>query len=118
MHERKGWDVNENMLLQTDAFEQRSQMPEEHVYALLDTIRHAIMAGFKRSRNSTSGNDPIYPEVVLAMGLRFTGIIITVFDLSDLYGMSESSVKRYINMFFNVVDFNTDLAEIIERNLV
>ena len=110
MHERKGWDVNENMLLQTDAFEQRFQMPEEHVYALLDTIRHAIMAGFKRSRNSTSGNDPIYPEVVLAMGLRFTGIGSTAFDLADLYGMSELSVKRCIIMFLDAVNLNTDLA--------
>ena len=45
------------------------------------------------------------------MGLCFTDIGSTVFGLADLYDMSESSVKRCINMCLDTVDFNTDLAE-------
>jgi len=111
-HDRKQWDAHEDMLLQTDAFDQRFRMPEEHFYPLLDAIRDAITVDFKRSRNSTGGNDPIYPEVVIVMGLRFTGLGSTIFDLADLYGMSESSVQRCVNMFLDAIDFNTDLAEL------
>jgi len=111
-HDRKQWDSHEDMLLQTDAFDQRFRMPEEHFYPLLDAIRDAITVDFKRSRNSTGGNDPIYPEVVIVMGLRFTGLGSTIFDLADLYGMSESSVQRCVNMFLDAIDFNTDLAEL------
>jgi hypothetical protein len=52
-----------------------------------------------RSRNSTGGNDPIYPEVILAIGLRFVGLGDTIAALMDIYGTSRSSTKRAINMF-------------------
>ena len=52
-----------------------------------------------------------YAEVVLGMGLRFIGIVSTIFDLAYLYSMAESLVKRCISMFFDVVDSNTDLAK-------
>ena len=59
-------------------------MPKEYVYVLLDTVSDTIMVDLKSSRTSTEGNDQLYPEVVLAMRLRFTGIESTVFDLADL----------------------------------
>ena len=85
-------------------------MPEEHFYVLLDATRDAITVDFKRWRNSTGGNDPLYPEVVLAMGFLFTDIESTAFDLADLYDMSELLVVRCIDMILDAVDFNTDLA--------
>ena len=45
------------------------------------------------------------------MGLYFTGIGSTVFDLADLYGLSQSPVQSCINMFLDAVNFNTYLVE-------
>ena len=87
-------------------------MPPDHFDILLDNIREAISVDFARSANSTAGNDPIYPEIVLAMGLRFVGIGSTIPDLADIYGMSDASARRVINMFLDAIDYNTDFAEL------
>jgi len=77
-----------------------------------ECIRKVITVDFIKSRASTSGNEPIFPEIVLAIGLRFVGLGSTVADLADVYGVSEPSVKRCINMFLNAVDYNTDIPEL------
>ncbi len=48
-------------------------MSEETFLILLETICDDITANYVKSRNATSGNDPIYPELVLASGLEFMG---------------------------------------------
>ena len=72
---------------------------------LFDALDDAITVSYVKSWASTDGNDPIYPEVVMACGLRFLALNDSPQTLSDLYGMSVSSAKRVINMFLDAVDY-------------
>ncbi len=84
-----------------------------HIFDHLhDAIKEYISVDFKRSMVSTQENDPIYPELVMACGLRFLGLDSNISDLKDTYGMLKSSVKQVINMFFAAVDNNTDCSEL------
>ena len=78
--------------------------------SLLEALEEALTVSFAKSRASTDGNDPIYPEIIMACGLRFLALGDNPATLSDLYGMSVSSAKRVINMFLDAVDFNTSFA--------
>ena len=110
-HARKDWAEHVEALLNTGCFDQRFHMPKPHFDHLLEELRAAVTVDFARSRASTGGNDPIYPEVVIAVGLRFLGVGDTVAGLADVYGMSDDSVRRCINMFLEAVDFNEDCVE-------
>ena len=90
-------------------------MPKAHFDNLLAAIRPAITVDYMRSSNSTSGNDPIYPEIILGMGLRFIGLGSALQDLADLYGMSLPSARRAINAFLDAIDYNTELEELQVR---
>ena len=103
IHERKDWYGHADQLIQTNEFINRFRMPKDHFESLLDAIRDAITVDFMRSVQSTKGNDPIYPEVILAMGLRFVGLGSTVPDLANLYSMSISSARCVINMLITAL---------------
>ena len=45
----------------------------------------------KHSVSSTLGNEPIYPEVIVAVGLRFVGCGDTHTSLADAYVMPDAS---------------------------
>jgi hypothetical protein len=57
---------------------------------------------FTKSQNSTQGNDPIFPELILATGLRFLGGSSHK-NLKDMFGMSINSVKRVIKMLLAAI---------------
>ena len=114
-HHRKCWQEHRDMLIETDQFANRFRMPPEHWDYLLEGIRDAITVDYEKSRESTGGNDPIYPEIIMAMGLRFLGLGSTPADLADLYGMSMTSCRRCLNMFLNAIDYNTELPELQVR---
>jgi hypothetical protein len=48
-------------------------MPLSAVNYLIDELRKPLKVSVKHSVSSTSGNEPIYPEVIVAVGLRFLG---------------------------------------------
>eukprot|EP00957_Ditylum_brightwellii_P126758 9662128-Ditylum_brightwellii.AAC.1 len=70
------WEEHVQMLKYTDDFEGTYRMSIEALYTLLDAIREDLTLSFAKSVCSTSGNKPIYPELILAMGLRFDPIQI------------------------------------------
>ena len=94
------------MLVATKEFHNRFRMNRDEFEYLFDALEDAITVSFVKSMASTDGNDLIYPEVVMACGLRFLALNDSPQTLSDLYGMSVSSAKRVINMFLDAVDFN------------
>jgi hypothetical protein len=55
-----------------------------------------------RSRASTEGNEPIYHELIAGAGLRFLGGADKA-SLSEIFGISDSSTLRIIDMFLNAV---------------
>ena len=75
--------------------------------SLLEALRDEITVSVKHSMSATCGNEAIYPEVIIACGLRFlSGDTIT--SVADVYGISTESTRRVINLFLDAVDFNTE----------
>ena len=111
-HRRADWNYHRHMLSYTGRFENRFRMEENHFDRLLDELRTPLTVSFKHSLSSTSGNQPIAPEVILACGLRFLGLGENPPGLADTYGMSVSSAKRVIRMFLNAVDYNTTCPDL------
>ena len=85
------------MLEHTGHFSQRYRMKMAWFTHLLDALADAITVDYSRSRLSIGSNDPIYPEIVLAIGLRFVGQGSTVADLADVYGSSQKYNYRSIS---------------------
>ena len=86
-YRRCNWESHIQMLTATNGFENRFRMPKDNFNYLLEAIRECITVDFLRSMNSTGGNDPIYPEMVMAMGLRFLGLgsaILTLWLLESM----------------------------------
>jgi hypothetical protein len=104
-HQRLNWDEHVQKLRHTQEFSTYYHMSEETFSILLETIRDDITANHIKSKNSTSGNDPIYPELVLASGLEFMGGCAYK-HIALIYGMSLSSAKRIVCKFWNAVIFN------------
>lgn len=112
-HARHTWGMEEEYLDGIpNGFEDDMRMPKDHFLYLLDGIRDCLTVDERRSMMSTQGNHPISPEIILCIGIRYLGQPTTVADLARMYGMSKSSIKRVLKMFFNAIEFNTDLPEL------
>ena len=68
---RVNWDEHIERLVHNNKIEQRFRMPLSAVNYLIDELREPLTVSVKHSVSSTSGNEPIYPEVIVAVGLRF-----------------------------------------------
>ena len=75
------------MLRHVNDFDGTYRMSEHAFNVLLEGIRDEITVNILQSNRSTSGNEPIYPEIILAMCLRLL-IGDSVRVLADLYGVS------------------------------
>ena len=91
------WANHLQMLRHVNDFEGTYPMSEHSFNVLLDGIREGITVSFLQSNRSTSGNEPIYLELILAMCLRFL-IGDSVRALVHLYGVSMPSYKQVIKM--------------------
>ena len=56
-----------------------------------------------KSRQSTGGNDPIIPRMIVAMGLRYLGGE-ELKSIADMFGTSIGSANRVTNVFLDAVD--------------
>ena len=91
------------MLRHVNDFDGTYRMNEDAFNTLLEGIRGEITVSFLQSNRSTSGNEPIYPEIILAMCLRFLiGNLVMV--LAHLYGVSILSCRRIIKMALHAID--------------
>ena len=105
------------MLEYTDNFEGTYRMSIEAFYTLLDAVREDLTLSFVQSACSTLRNKPIYPDLILAMGLRFlTGDSVRV--LHQLFGVSRSTARHLINLMLDTIDTNTRFDPIQIRLLV
>jgi hypothetical protein len=89
-------------LRHTQEFSTYYHMSEETFHILLEKIRDDITVDYIKSKNSTNGNDPIYPELVLAAGLEFMGGCAYK-HIALIYGMSKSSAKRVVRKFWDAM---------------
>ena len=98
-HDRKEWSKHVDMLLQTNEFHKRFRMSYNDFESSVEALEEALTVSYAKVRVSTDGNDPIYPEIIMACGIRFLALGDNPAALSNLYGMSVSSAKRVINSF-------------------
>ncbi|KAL3761004.1 hypothetical protein ACHAWU_004624 [Discostella pseudostelligera] len=111
-YDRTDWWRHAENLVKTNRFHKQHRMPKEHFDYLVDALRDCLTVDRLRSMNSTSGNEPIIPEMIVACGLRYLGLASNPYDLSQIYGISDSSVHRCINSFMDAIDFNTECKEL------
>ena len=111
-YDRVDWDRHTEQLIKTKRFHKQYRMPKHHFDYLVDALRDCLTVDRLRSMNSTGGNEPITPEIIVGCGLRYLGLGSNVYDLSQIYGISDSSVHRCINSFLDAIDFNTDCKEL------
>jgi hypothetical protein len=64
-HKQLNWKEHIDMCCQTKkGFAYFHHMAEEAFNQLVEILREDITSGYMKSRNSTGGNEPIYPELV------------------------------------------------------
>jgi hypothetical protein len=78
------WEQHGSMLEYTNKFRKRFRMCDD----LVEELRIHLTVSFVQSMRSTSGNKPIYPEVVVAIGLRILGPS----DLRPVSSFGEASI--------------------------
>ena len=61
---------------------------------------------FAQSLRSTSGNEPIYPEMIVAIGLQILGPYDTMESCANNYGLLVASVKCVFDLFLTGIDYN------------
>ena len=81
------WANHLQMLRHVNDFDGTYRVSEHAFNVLIEGIRDEITASFLQSNRCTSSNEPIYPEIILAMCLRFL-IGDSVRVLSHLFGVS------------------------------
>jgi hypothetical protein len=91
-------------------------MSEESFDKLVNLIRHDVTVDYTKSRQSTVGNDPIYPELIVATGLRFLGGE-QYKSLADIFGVSLSSAERITKMFLSAILGCEELALKLPKTL-
>ena len=67
------WVQHVSMLEYTNKFEKRFRMSWCMFDDLVEELHVPLTVLFVQSMRSTSGNKPIYPEVIVAIGLRILG---------------------------------------------
>ena len=73
---------------------------------LVEELRVPLTVSVAHSLSSTSGNTPIYPEVIVAIGLQILGPLDTIESCADNYGLSVPLVRCVFDLFLNKIDYN------------
>jgi DDE superfamily endonuclease len=99
---RVNWQDHIKLLLHRSEFTSTYHMEIETFDALLSILRPLITLDVIKSNNSTSNEGPIYPELVMAVGLRWLGGG-NMPDIRDWAGISSSSFYRIRDLFLDAV---------------
>jgi hypothetical protein len=99
-HERLNWNEHVVKLLHENAFDQKYHMSYDAFNILLELLRPDITCNIVKSMNSC--NEPIFPELVLATGLRWLAGG-SYLDQKDVYSYSQSSYYRIQDIFIDAV---------------
>ena len=72
-------------------------------------MRFPLTVSFTQSLRSTSGNEPIYSEMIVAIGLRILGPSDTMESCANNYSLSVASVKSVFDLFLNCNGLQQDV---------
>lgn len=106
---RLSWDRHVEYLHEINLFESVYRMKEKTFNKLVDKIWYKIAVDELQSMRSTSSNDPIYPEMVVALGICFLGGELPK-SLFELYRLSLTLVEQVIDKFILAVANCDNLA--------
>lgn len=109
INKRINWNEHVEREQHTKTFESKYHMPLASFNRLVNLLRPAITLDYVKSINSTSGNTPIYPELIVAASLRYLGGEY-IKSLEDIFGVDDSSLPRLIDLFFDAVERCPSLA--------
>ena len=102
---RHVWDYKVKKMDNTpNGWVARVHITKQQFYILYGHLREKLHPDEQKSQNSTSGNEPIIGEVVLAMGLRYLSCGVTPSVAADLYGVSHSYALPLIHKFLDAAD--------------
>lgn len=113
MHqERVNWDehVAYHLHHREDGkkFAQTYRMPYEDFTGLVNSIWKMVYIDELKSLNSTKGEtDPIFPELVVALGIRWISGD-TASSLADWAGISDGSFRRCRDLFLDAIIFSDE----------
>lgn len=99
-HSRLNWNEHEMKLLHEEQFNVTYRMSHEAFTSLVDLLRPEIVPNLVKSLNSC--DEPIYPEMVVAVGLRWLAGG-SYSDIKNVYGISKNSVYRLRDTFLDAV---------------
>ena len=99
---RTNWQEHRDELILTNTFYSKMHMGVSAFENLVTLLRSDITVNELQSRRSTGGVDPIYPEMIVATGLRFFGGE-KLKSLSDIYHYSLDSGRRVVRKFVDAV---------------
>jgi hypothetical protein len=77
---------------------------------VVEELRIPLTVSVAHSLSSTSGNEPIYPEVIVGIGLRILGPSDTFESCADNYSLSVPLVRRVFDLFLNSLSAKSVLA--------
>ena len=92
------WDEHVKREPHAQNFESKHHMMLPKFNKLVSILKNDM--DVVKSMNSTKGNTPICPELVVAIGLRFLGGE-HVKSLEDIFGVDHSSVPQVIDVFWH-----------------
>lgn len=112
-NKRIDWREHLDRERHTGKFQSKYHMSEESFDRLVDLLRPYVTVDYKKSMNSTSGNSPIYPEIVVGIGLRYLGgeKIKSLEDIFDLFRKHTAFVV-WIERSQKVAIFVTDVHSV------
>jgi hypothetical protein len=105
-HIRLDWEYHINMLEYTNEFEQRFWMSHSMFDDLVEELCVPLTVSVAQSLRSTSGNKPIYPVMIIEIGLWILGPSDTTGSCADNYSLLVPSVKCVFDLFLNAIDYN------------
>ena len=105
---RLNWNEHVTKLLHTKEFDQTYRMSHDAFKNLLEILRPMITVDVVKSCNSMPSSEPIYPELVMHIGVRWLAGG-SYADIRDVAGVSTASVVRCRNMFMDAVLESSDL---------
>ena len=100
------WEQHVSMLEHTSEFGKRFRMSRIMFDDLVEELQVPLTVSFVQSMSSTSGNEHIYLEVIVAIGLRILGPSDTFESCAYNYGLSVPSVRQVSDLSLNAIDFN------------
>jgi hypothetical protein len=99
-YKRQNWDEMVNQLLSTNTWKKKYLMEYDTFMKLVDMLRDKITMDQVQSMRSTSGNEPIYPELIVSIGIRILGGELER-SLDQIFGISLSYVPKLFELFID-----------------